>query len=202
MGWSVDHPRSRGVYENPMDTTDIAAGSSPLARGLHWCSFCVSGLVGIIPARAGFTVSKRPWRISARDHPRSRGVYLRPARDPITSADHPRSRGVYKTLTPPAAPSPGSSPLARGLLLAHIADLEDTRIIPARAGFTRCCCWARMRLWDHPRSRGVYWWSDALPWCSSGSSPLARGLRHAGAAVSRSRGIIPARAGFTRHDRG
>ena len=50
---------------------------------------------------------------------------------------------------------------------------------------------------DHPRSRGVYrlFRSCSSPWY--GSSPLARGLQERGGARRRTRGIIPARAGFT-----
>ena len=51
---------------------------------------------------------------------------------------------------------------------------------------------------DHPRSRGVYYITfNDFP-KAEGSSPLARGLlRHFGV-NTRDRGIIPARAGFTR----
>ena len=51
----ADHPRSRGVYFQ--DTTNRLAetGSSPLARGLLMPCPAPPALVGIIPARAGFT---------------------------------------------------------------------------------------------------------------------------------------------------
>ena len=53
-----------------------AQGSSPLARGLLVPLEVASLMLGIIPARAGFTCAvhneaERPW-----DHPRSRGVYV------------------------------------------------------------------------------------------------------------------------------
>ena len=85
-------------------------------RGLPegWCA--VSGVVGIIPARAGFTVAELPDAAIVRDHPRSRGVYVRPAARPVAWA--------------------GSSPLARGLLENLIRIPVNARIIPARAGFT------------------------------------------------------------------
>ena len=51
---------------------------------------------------------------------------------------------------------------------------------------------------DHPRSRGVYASSGRAPAAGSGSSPLARGLRHLPARPLPGRRIIPARAGFTR----
>ena len=91
----------------------------------------------------------------------------------------------------------GSSPLARGL--HHMMELlaVTTRIIPARAGFTRqpCCRWPGRP--DHPRSRGVYVHVNrGYPW-SDGSSPLARGLRAGVFCCGVPPRIIPARAGFT-----
>ena len=91
----------------------------------------------------------------------------------------------------------GSSPLARGLLRGVRGWAGGTGIIPARAGFTSQCACAKTMAQDHPRSRGVYWRSLTPACPSAGSSPLARGLRHAAGTVSRHRGIIPARAGFT-----
>ena len=70
----------------------------------------------IIPARAGFTVLDA---LSCED-----------------SSDHPRSRGVYTAPTTSDQWDEGSSPLARGLLIAHNLLGEWKRIIPARAGFT------------------------------------------------------------------
>ena len=131
----------------------------------------------IIPARAGFT---RP-RIHLGD----------------AGADHPRSRGVYWPLSGGAARPCGSSPLARGLLNQGEGFKYRSRIIPARAGFTRGLPELPQGGADHPRSRGVY----TPPWklnpTREGSSPLARGL-HAAALDNMDRdGIIPARAGFT-----
>mgnify|MGYP000924237147 CR=1 FL=1 len=71
------------------------------------------------------------------------------------------------------------------------------RIIPARAGFTPTTTAPSAISPDHPRSRGVYVARTASRNRSAGSSPLARGLRAEGAPASFSRGIIPARAGFT-----
>ena len=50
-------------------------GSSPLARGLLDGLDADAALVGIIPARAGFTPAAPPTRTGGPDHPRSRGVY-------------------------------------------------------------------------------------------------------------------------------
>ena len=50
-----DHPRSRGVYNDPITVGIAQWGSSPLARGLlsHHCVPLTA--LRIIPARAGFT---------------------------------------------------------------------------------------------------------------------------------------------------
>ena len=91
----------------------------------------------------------------------------------------------------------GSSPLARGLRLRAHAQPARRRIIPARAGFTAPAAARTADSTDHPRSRGVYPKRTTSPSCTSGSSPLARGLRPQ---QGRRRGparIIPARAGFT-----
>ena len=74
-----------------------------------------------------------------------------------------------------------------------------TRIIPARAGFTRAPGPWRTGVGDHPRSRGVYAGSVQCGASTRGSSPLARGLPNETGIVAASVGIIPARAGFT-HD--
>ena len=55
---------------------------------------------------------------------------------------------------------------------------------------------------DHPRSRGVYPGTPLIISPFSGSSPLARGLRHVYTAARGHGGIIPARAGFTVADAG
>ena len=91
----------------------------------------------------------------------------------------------------------GSSPLARGLRRRARSRVGCGRIIPARAGFTRsrdsvCSAFA-----DHPRSRGVYATGTGIADATSGSSPLARGLRGSVRPSLDLRRIIPARAGFT-----
>ena len=55
-----DHPRSRGVYRHVRHRPAHGQGSSPLARGLHSVVERRGPLVGIIPARAGFTRSRSP----------------------------------------------------------------------------------------------------------------------------------------------
>ena len=172
-----DHPRSRGVYGRRCVRRSRGRGSSPLARGLHQRLGDLGGELRIIPARAGFT----------------RAIPTQTGRPP----DHPRSRGVYGCEGDAYGRHAGSSPLARGLLTPPVGGLRFTGIIPARAGFTRRAGLPRRASEDHPRSRGVYVTGDWNNSMNTGSSPLARGLPAASAAVNGSARIIPARAGFT-----
>ena len=93
----------------------------------------------------------------------------------------------------------GSSPLARGLREAFINLTSWVRIIPARAGFTPFLLCGKPRQEDHPRSRGVYTVPPGTSTARLGSSPLARGLPMTVAVLESKDGIIPARAGFTKH---
>ena len=172
-----DHPRSRGVYRPQRQALHQRGGSSPLARGLHPAGPGLLGAGGIIPARAGFTPCCGP--------------------TPTRSWDHPRSRGVYTGARVPVCPPTGSSPLARGLPGLAVGDRAAVGIIPARAGFTQRGVQNLAGAPDHPRSRGVYGAEAPAPFQTSGSSPLARGLRKALAAIVVPVRIIPARAGFT-----
>ena len=70
-----DHPRSRGVYFRFLASRCFFRGSSPLARGLRRRRDHLGHLLGIIPARAGFTLRSRSHPGPRTDHPRSRGVY-------------------------------------------------------------------------------------------------------------------------------
>ena len=172
-----DHPRSRGVYAAQVSSVGLIVGSSPLARGLQLPVGEEQRHVRIIPARVGFTARELA---HVRDH-----------------EDHPRSRGVYRSGFRRPAEAGGSSPLARGLPAGPGWRVRSTGIIPARAGFTRPRRRTGRHRQDHPRSRGVYLRRPGSGSRSSGSSPLARGLRHKAftdLGISR---IIPARAGFT-----
>ena len=176
-----DHPRSRGVYSWVILCMRSSTGSSPLARGLRIMIFSCAWARRIIPARAGFTAQYVFLFHHLRDHPRSRGVY--------------RAGNTHHRLLR------GSSPLARGLLSPSERGGALTRIIPARAGFTALFIITRSPRPDHPRSRGVYPTRPSRPWSSWGSSPLARGLPEDTMNTTIIRGIIPARAGFTRRPR-
>ena len=132
----VDHPRSRGVYRLLDARPGRAVGSSPLARGLPERPSGRLSRGRIIPARAGFTPPPAGSWSPRTDHPRSRGVYPKPARS--------------------AGRRMGSSPLARGLLLRPGLRPGRHGIIPARAGFTYEPDHHARHDRDHPRSRGVY----------------------------------------------
>ena len=173
----TDHPRSRGVYGLYLTPTEKRSGSSPLARGLRRSGRQDALVLGIIPARAGFTRRAPRWGTSHRDHPRSRGVYQ--------SGLVASQMGL------------GSSPLARGLPRRVRHASAVARIIPARAGFTIHEHAPGSRVGDHPRSRGVYAPTRCSGGGRQGSSPLARGLRYEAELVNIDPRIIPARAGFT-----
>ena len=151
-----DHPRSRGVYLRESAILLFGGGSSPLARGLLKVVAVECQCLGIIPARAGFTMTYRAAYNARSDHPRSRGVYELPEKE--------------------LGRKYGSSPLARGLRDFENSVWEEIGIIPARAGFTAILYTMVAMAKDHPRSRGVYGDSPWPPCMSSGSSPLARGL--------------------------
>ena len=139
-------------------------GSSPLARGLPLMTEFTYWKLGIIPARAGFTCPTTRNSSLGKDHPRSRGVYVkshwgkhyRSGSSPLARglplvlgqrgvglrvSDHPRSRGVYRTGRCGERSPIGSSPLARGLLEHDGRPFDDAGIIPARAGFTLADPW-------------------------------------------------------------
>ena len=172
-----DHPRSRGVYRVPTHSSPSRPGSSPLARGLRCNRLGVGVSAGIIPARAGFTLYRYKLRARAKDHPRSRGVYMLSRMTGLCPrGSSPLARGLqgnsnhdYRAcwiiparagFTPGRVSGSlldrGSSPLARGLQCDVEHRSKYTGIIPARAGFTRCRRRRRGAQRDHPRSRGVY----------------------------------------------
>ena len=201
-----------------LTSSGIPVGSSPLARGLRRGPADRPGEGGIIPARAGFTLSAPDApEVEPGSSPLARGLrhlgfaasdgpWIIPARAGFTRtgcprscppADHPRSRGVYFLLVLNWMSTPGSSPLARGLPMSPSYTPRVPGIIPARAGFTPRCPQNARQCGDHPRSRGVYGRSRPTSWSLRGSSPLARGLRSIFGSFRSGFGIIPARAGFT-----
>ena len=171
----TDHPRSRGERPGPFRRPVDAFGSSPLARGAPRPDDEVAETFGIIPARAGSAPSSSASRLTGRDHPRSRGE-----RTPVNFR--------YDWVG-------GSSPLARGAPSSQLSGRHRGGIIPARAGSAWWWSATRRRRGDHPRSRGERVHGRGVEVHRHGSSPLARGARHADRDRRPRPGIIPARAG-------
>ena len=92
LAWA--HPRSRGEHDVAVHDVSFRSGSSPLARGT--LNTVIGALVpmGLIPARAGNTMTNEENPLISRAHPRSRGEHHRSLKRPANDL--------------------GSSPLARG----------------------------------------------------------------------------------------
>ena len=155
----------------------LARGSSPLARGPHETQRKAIYAFGLIPARAGTTVS-------ARDRVEIEGA-------------HPRSRGDHSRKCFTRKPVPGSSPLARGPPYGSSLTPGLSGLIPARAGTTTPALSPRPPRRAHPRSRGDHVVMRAKKMANVGSSPLARGPLINEARNRGNGGLIPARAGTT-----
>ena len=172
-----DHPRMRGEHVPSSASQKLRRGSSPHARGAP--SIALKGLVceRIIPACAGSTSRLQ----------RSTGI----------SGDHPRMRGEHPEQSVRRVSHGGSSPHARGALLASLELTNGKGIIPACAGSTGSRPWSGRRARDHPRMRGEH--RPRLEGCLSclGSSPHARGALVSPGNRRRRVRIIPACAGST-----
>ena len=171
------HPRSRGEHRRSVSIYALTGGSSPLARGTLTAACCAVTLSRLIPARAGNT------------RPCSRNGGRWPA--------HPRSRGEHHASTAAASALSGSSPLARGTRGYTRRPGERDRLIPARAGNTAASPPNTEVCSAHPRSRGEHDLSSHTHNYAAGSSPLARGTRHAFLPIHGAPRLIPARAGNT-----
>ena len=158
---------------------DSEQGSSPLARGTLVLIMLLLMVFGLIPARAGNT-------------PRLRCVIR-------FSRAHPRSRGEHWFTVSSLTCYLGSSPLARGTLSRHRAQLLKLGLIPARAGNTRHRDHSTPCPRAHPRSRGEHPSNPPQHFQIPGSSPLARGTLCGLPVVTLCPGLIPARAGNTGH---
>ena len=139
-----------------------------------WRRDCARGL---IPARAGRTVSG--------------AVVFGPLRA------HPRSCGADSCAATGTSSTPGSSPLVRGGQARTMPPTRSTRLIPARAGRTSKGPTSRLGLWAHPRSCGADLTLQLFFVRRVGSSPLVRGGRVFGSLFDLLVGLIPARAGRT-----
>ena len=113
---SRDHPRMRGEHAMPRSLASIFRGSSPHARGARYQWDTGLTVTGIIPACAGSTHGEMRTDTVEGDHPRMRG-------------EHKRFKILRDCIT-------GSSPHARGALVAEQRPQKNIGIIPACAGST------------------------------------------------------------------
>ena len=132
---------------------------------------------GLIPARAGKTPGSARY-----DAPR-------PA--------HPRAGGENEENGQNAVWFYGSSPRGRGKHEAWAFDAEAGRLIPARAGKTRCSSMGRMCRTAHPRAGGENLASPLTARLKFGSSPRGRGKLGPDRSLQTRVRLIPARAGKT-----
>ena len=121
LGLSWAHPRSRGEHGVIRCGLRVPWGSSPLARGARALPCRVGYPGGLIPARAGSTLST--------------------GSPPAPPGAHPRSRGEHPVSFTVCGSSPGSSPLARGALFREDMGNIPVGLIPARAGSTYRVNW-------------------------------------------------------------
>ena len=171
------HPRSRGEHPSTASRPARKSGSSPLARGARALPHLGHDDGRFIPARAGSTI-----RLSG---------------TMVVRSVHPRSRGEHREDVLRGCDGGGSSPLARGARDGMKYVDEQWRFIPARAGSTHHPVELRSHQSVHPRSRGEHFGFPIAKKLPSGSSPLARGARVAGACNQQPIRFIPARAGST-----
>ena len=214
----MDHPRSRGEYQQIGEDRCDPLGSSPLSRGiLDHDTLTRSAAADHPRSRGEYTNPVAGLRIVGGSSPLSRGILLRgrtPGRrrriipalagntcqmaDPAAvPADHPRSRGEYSGRPRDSRGHRGSSPLSRGILAGVDEDQPVVRIIPALAGNTDCRLAGSTCMGDHPRSRGEYPTYGRGSLGSPGSSPLSRGIHLMQFARANKHRIIPALAGNT-----
>ena len=110
------HPRACGENIAPVLSDFAALGSSPRVRGKPWVQVFPVQVRGLIPARAGKTLTTAQLHVLAKAHPRACGENAEGAVDRLTmTGSSPRVRGKRPRVTPPP----------------HTDDL-----IPARAGKT------------------------------------------------------------------
>ncbi len=194
-------------------------GSSPLARGAPHAHRGDGPRSGLIPARAGSTLTNEAPAASSWAHPRSRGEHAtsnqsisweagssplaRGARHGVERAAPargliPARAGSTLQVVQPVLLRQGSSPLARGAHAMRAERGANGGLIPARAGSTRGPTSRGSHPRAHPRSRGEHNRMKPSQSCSMGSSPLARGAQGVLRVHVEDQGLIPARAGSTR----
>ena len=152
-----DHPRIRGEHQRHRLPREICEGSSPHTRGALVLQPGRLVELGIIPAYAGSTQSRKMTQASR--------------------ADHPRIRGEHRLFRQWIRRRWGSSPHTRGARDAVTERERSYGIIPAYAGSTSLSRnWESPRA-DHPRIRGEHLPQGGKLTISCGSSPHTRGAR-------------------------
>ena len=171
------HPRVRGEHCNCSASRSASDGSSPRARGTPAQAARLRQMRRVIPACAGNTTAVRDAFIGPPGHPRVRGEHW---------AWGWLLAGVY-----------GSSPRARGTLLAMRGPQARARVIPACAGNTVTFGTDLEHLSGHPRVRGEHEEARQEQEHGLGSSPRARGTLIGAVAGHVLDRVIPACAGNT-----
>ena len=171
------HPRACGENGLAVSGSSGASGSSPRVRGKRDHGLLRARPPGLIPARAGKTVTC--------------------CSNLSRSAAHPRACGENTMATPSVAMATGSSPRVRGKRRGDGREQHRVRIIPARAGKTAGRTRSPATSSDHPRACGENGVGSILARSRAGSSPRVRGKPPARTVAARAPGIIPARAGKT-----
>ena len=171
------HPRVRGEHISYAPQKIVEGGSSPRARGTRVLPSGPEAHMRFIPACAGNTDEAKVRQIASDgSSPRARGTRrnrLRgqcwarfipacagntspPLRGYRLQSVHPRVRGEHARTSSPRSRAAGSSPRARGTLVARAQTGACRRFIPACAGNTYA-----HSLWPdlvpvHPRVRGEH----------------------------------------------
>ena len=187
----------RGEHLSDTSCMLLDEGSSPHARGALHGLRVMRVLGGIIPACAGSTTIILVCPILPRDHPRMRGEHTdTPSATQRDAGSSPHARGALVAV-PLVGEQRGIIPACAGSTNAADVSFLSDGIIPACAGSTTRCCQSFRHGGDHPRMRGEHRGLPRHIQCFQGSSPHARGapfVRVDGHSVD---GIIPACAGST-----
>ncbi len=171
------HPRPCGEHESENVLGSRRLGSSPPVRGAPREFIDAEAVAGLIPARAGSTVSV--------------------CGSGVGGWAHPRPCGEHRRSTASVAAVRGSSPPVRGAREGEGSDERLAGLIPARAGSTQRRCRRREASWAHPRPCGEHHYVLSFEWLDWGSSPPVRGARWVSTTTAKADGLIPARAGST-----
>ena len=213
------HPRAGGENWTARGGPASAAGSSPRGRGKPQPPVMMTNRMGLIPARAGKTVSSARAPTVRAAHPRAGGEndnFISVAQS--MGGSSPRGRGKpsrYLVLRDPGRLIPARAGKTPGWELSTLGAAAHPRaggenaptgataarlrwLIPARAGKTHAAAKDPAKVRAHPRAGGentVYAW---YVFVDRGSSPRGRGKRRKNRAELSNGGLIPARAGKTK----